>query len=197
MRWRVLAFLIILGLLLPITVEADVYSVDADIASYRHYDVWFSLEGGDQIIINIQETTGRGIDIYIFDEENYDLFSHSGDYDYLERYQNRAILSTTITVPESGTWYVAFWNTHGSTIHIEGTVRTESPHYEVLLAVAIIIIIAGACLCYAYKKKLHTYRLTPQPLAQEELFRFCPYCGTPRQSPDAQFCEKCGKFFNS
>lgn len=221
MRRRVLFLVIILGLVLPITGDATLspdYSVDTNLEPRNYYAVYLTgLLEGDMISINIEETTGGGIRIYIFDRENYLIFSNERHeiLEYLERYTNCVSLDTTITVPESGPWYVVFYNSaDDSSKHVEGTVTPVSIGLQVLIVVAVFTIVGVSFLCYACRKntderkKLKQKRGQPYPKQpaqppqhrptpqQEESFRFCPYCGTPRQTSDVKFCAKCGKSFH-
>jgi len=89
---------------------------------------------------------------------------------------------------------------------------TMAPAGAVIIAAVILFIIGMAALCC---KKFNESQQEPptmggpphkdgppllplhQPVRvqQEQVTMFCPYCGTQRQSHDAQFCSKCGRAF--
>ncbi len=223
---RILICLIVVGLSLPLPVNAASpqprelrphASIDVWIPSGQYYTVTMTgLAEGDDISIDIQVTSGESINIYIFDYENYTGFIDGVFWRAAIRWQNEWFLTTTFSVPSSGTWYVVFYNYQSITKHIEGSVVSVSQQARggLFIIIIIVLILVFICVCYVCLKKQSDkdkkkqpqphpdpqqpaqppqYRPTPQ---QDESVRFCPYCGTPKQIFDAKFCSKCGRAFS-
>jgi len=185
-------------------------NVDIWISPLSYYAVYMTdLDSGDIISISIEETSGNGgIDIYILDRENYIDFTDLNSFYYQRRYLDRGSLSTTFSVPTSGTWYVVFWNdAFFSSRHIEGSVNATTPQDIGALVTGVILLIALVCICCAAKKqddekkkKMQGTYQQPQtaqpPMAQQTPVRYCSYCGAQRQTYDAMFCSHCGRPFN-
>lgn len=190
-------------------------NVDVWISPLSYHAVYMTgLDSGDIISISIEETSGNGgIDVYILDHENYLDFANLNSFYYQRRYLDRGSLSTTFSVPTSGTWYVVFWNDAWfSSRHIEGSVGATTPQDISALATGAILLIALVAICCGAKKQddekkkkmqgtyHHPQQSQPpsyQPSSnQQPLVRFCSYCGAQRQSYDAMFCSHCGRSFS-
>ena len=131
-------------------------NVDFWISPLSYHAVYMtSLDSGDIISISIEETSGNGgIDIYILDRENYLDFANLNSFYYQKQYLNRGSLSTTFSVPTSGTWYVVFLNDAlFSSRHIEGSVGATTPQDMSALATGVILLIALVVICGAAKKQ--------------------------------------------
>ncbi|MHA1862655.1 MAG: zinc ribbon domain-containing protein [Candidatus Thorarchaeota archaeon] len=216
-KWILIA--VIVGLLLPNAVSAATPTQSETYSPLLSVDVWISplswyavymtdLDEGDIIYIDIEETSGGGIDIIILDLENYNQYSNLNSYYYRARYLNRGSLSTSFSVPSSGTWYVVLQNDAILTSkHVEGSVGTSPSTNSILTVfIGLVIVISLICICIGIckkvnddqeKKKKQSYQAPPPnvPLQTTDA-AFCPYCGTQRQSYDAQFCSKCGRPFS-
>ncbi len=187
--------------------------------SYRYY--WSSL-GEDYVIhVDIEVTSGSDIDFYILDEDNYDLWSSGYSSSAEVGRDNAGSVSLSFTVPVSGEWNLLFINDNWLyRKHIEGTITAAAPQVindssgligAVITAIVLVVII-GCILDYASKhekRKQQTQQVYqpsyPQAPQYPEYSRapspppaqtgFCPYCGTPKHSIDAQFCSTCGRSF--
>ena len=162
---RILICLIVVGLSLPLPVNAASpqprelrphASIDVWIPSGQYYTVTMTgLAEGDDISIDIQVTSGTTLSrIYIFDHENYTAFTDGVSFRPAIRYQNEWVLTTTFSVPTSGTWYVVFRNDDSTSIHIEGSVGSVSQQARggLFIIIIIVLILVFICICVAYLK---------------------------------------------
>ncbi|MGY5880776.1 MAG: hypothetical protein RTV31_11025 [Candidatus Thorarchaeota archaeon] len=85
------------------------------------------------------------------------------------------------------------------------TPSTSVTGSAILILVAILIIVGvAACICDRTRKQQKqapsSYQqavteLHPSARTSDEV-SYCPYCGTPKQQFDAQFCSRCGRAFS-
>lgn len=228
-RWVFL--LLTVCLLIPIVASAGTpevsqglhqnTDVDIWISSYGWHHFWYTgLDSGDTINVEIEVTDGPGIDFFICDDTNWDIWEGGDTASVYRLMENRGSVSTSFAVPRSGTWHIVFDSDSFSDIHVEGTigvssyVPTTSPGSPAssgviggLITAAVIIFLIAMFIACAMK--LNDGRDRPEmeqslsqqpsyqhePAQQEQVILFCQYCGTQRQSSDALFCSRCGKAF--
>jgi len=187
---------------------------------YSYY--WNDISAGYSIDVDIDVTSGNDIDFFITDGENYDLWvDDQSSNAYLIR-ENVGSVSVSFTIPHSGEWRVVFLNDDWLyRKHIEGTISAFAPPTTTittsspldsdvvgpLVIFAVIIFLIGMTIACCKKvedrqKESRQGHQVPQqtsyevPVHKEQVVMFCQYCGTQRQSSDAQFCSRCGKSFS-
>ncbi|MGY5852824.1 MAG: hypothetical protein RTU92_04585 [Candidatus Thorarchaeota archaeon] len=225
MRKRLILSLFFLGLVLPILVSAATptdrtgftpeFDVDVWVDGWSWYTVYVpSLDTGDNIYVEVEVTSGAGIDFFICDQTNYDIWESLGSPYVYQQSQNVGSVSTSFNVPSSGTWYCVFYNDDILTSkHIEGYVGTTpllAPSLDLLLPLVglVIAVVCVGVIWFGIKKTQKpktAHYPTPTPLQQPYTTatqppastptNYCPYCGTPRQSSTASFCATCGRAF--
>ncbi|MFW9835544.1 MAG: hypothetical protein ACFFEK_16195 [Candidatus Thorarchaeota archaeon] len=220
MRKQLILFLIILAL--PTVVAAATpndqtgftpkFDVDVWIDELEYYVLSVDLDTGDTIYVEIEVTSGAGIDFFICDQENYDLWTSLQSASVYRQQHGVGSISTSFTAPAAGKWYCVFFNDALLTSkHIEGYVGT-SPLFalggDILLGVVglVIAIIIGGVIWFVLKKTQKSTPSSAQPHLQQpypppsgpvgSTSNYCPYCGTPKQSTDSKFCAKCGRAFD-
>ncbi len=230
-KWLMILVLVV-GLMLPTVASAATPESNLDFHPNADIDIWIDplgwhrywytdLDAGDIISVSIDVVEGPGIDFFICDDENWDIWEGGGTASVYNLRENVGSLTASFTVPRSGTWSVVFDSDSLSNIHIEGTINaytpttttsTSSPADLSLIAGAItlgllLILLGMACFCAkkyqeGQQEGQQGYQASPQPsyqpvpIQKEEIVMFCSYCGTQRQSPDAPFCSRCGKAFS-
>lgn len=159
MRKRLILSLFFLGLVLPILVSAATptdrtgfipeFDVDVWVDGWSWYTVYVpSLDTGDNIYVEVEVTSGAGIDFFICDQTNYDILIGLGEPYAYGQQEDVGSVSTSFSVPSSGTWYCVFLNEDLLTSkHLEGYVG-QNPQYSggdvfLLMAVFGIIFILG------------------------------------------------------
>jgi hypothetical protein len=222
-----LLYILVLSFLLPMVSSAaipvqkntfvplDAIDIWIDGWTTRYY-YWSSLDTSDTIYVDIEVTSGSGIDFWICDDYNYGLwcFGFSCDAYYVKN--DVGSVSVTFRVPYSDEWRVVFHNDDLLTSkHIEGWVGlSPSPSSlassALLVGLGIIAVAAigvGGCVKATQRNRKpginagqqtyyasESYSSTSAPPVVDNI-RFCPYCGAPKQNYDAQFCSRCGRAF--
>ena len=226
MNRQIIVMMIILGLFIPAVASAavpqpDRFHPNADVdiwvnarGTYNYY--WNDIPAGYRISIDLEVTYGAGVDFYIMDEENYDLYvDDQSCYAEVIR-ESVGAISLTFTVPSSGEWHLVFYNDDWLfQRHIEGTVTIlastiSSPSSLIGAVVVLAILLIGLGIGIACCKKLGAqdkkqdqgYQVPSQtsygspPVQEKQAVTFCPYCGNPKQLYDAKFCSRCGRSFS-
>ncbi len=222
LRNNVVIILIILCLALPGLASATTptnstefypeFDVDVWIDGWEWYVVYATdLDSGDTIYVDIEVTSGTGIDFFICDETNYNLWSSGFSATVYRNMESVGSISTSFNVPSSGTGYCVFYNDDILTSnHIEGYVGTTPlipagvDIFLVIVGLVFAFVIAGVI--WFGLKKMQRPKTVPYPPPQQPYFTqqypqagipstYCPYCGTPRQSSTASFCATCGRAF--
>jgi hypothetical protein len=180
-----------------------------------YYFTYSSLDTSDTVYYDFEVTEGSGIDFFICDQENYDYWS---DFDIFttayvyELTENTGSASGSFRIQSSGTWVVVFSNADSlGSKHIEGYVglSPQMPLANIDPTVIIILFlgIAFVAVIVGFGKRAAQSQPRPTPSYQPReaapitsakptsAKAFCPYCGAPRQPPNAQFCSNCGKHF--
>ncbi len=181
-----------------------------------HHWWWTGLDTSDRIYVDIEVTSAGGIDFFICDQENWDIWESGGTADVYSLLENRGSISVTFNVPYSGTWHVVFSNDDLLTQkHIEGYIGLSplfipvgiDPSLTFFILFAVIFFVSIAA-WEGYKRtqkpKMEEYRpemplqISQEPTRQHPTIaptNYCPYCGTPKQSSTARFCATCGRAF--
>jgi hypothetical protein len=175
------------------------------------YHFWYSgCKSGDRIYGDFEVTSGAGIDFFICDQENWDLWDTGHTASVYQKHDNWGSLTWDFTVPEAGTWHVVFDNMDSlfTSKHIVGhiyhVVPTTTSSYAPLdisgffpgiLVLAIIVVIV-ALSQRSMKQKSGMKPTEPPPMTssvQQAQAGFCPFCGAPRLALNAAFCSHCGR----
>jgi hypothetical protein len=82
------------------------------------------LSRGDLIYIEIVVTSGDGVNVMILDNVNYHAMIDSQAYTYIAQYLHQTSLSTAVSVPSPGEWYVVFRNPSGE-CRVQGSVTVS------------------------------------------------------------------------
>lgn len=222
LRKRVVILLLFIGLVLPVLVTAATprnqtgyhpeLDVDQWIGGYDWYYVYMNLDDGDIIYVEIEVTSGTGIDFFICDQENYDIWASYGSATGYRSRENVGSISTSYTVSSSGPWYAVFINSDLLTSkRIEGYVGTVNPllvdfgYLLPFIGIAVAIIIGGAIwsgLKKMQQPKTAQYQSTMSPQRtyatydSQNATGSCPFCGTPKRASNARYCSTCGRQFD-
>ena len=188
------------------------FDVDIWIDPYGWHHIYYTdLSSSYTIYVEIEVTSGPGIDFFICDQANWDIWDGGGTASVYNLRENVGSVSTSFNVPTTDTWYIVFDSDSSQNIHVEGYVgltpapatTNPSPGIDMLMIVVIIVavIVIGAIGVVVVKQisgqgstqpQTAQQVYTPQPKPSQS---FCPYCGHPRQGLDAKFCSKCGRSF--
>lgn len=190
--------------------DIDVWIDALDWHTYYYSDC----EKGGRIYGDFSVTSGSDIDFCICDRSTYNAWVSGDTVSVYNLNENVGSLDFSFNVPEDGIWHIVFRNDALLTRkHIVGEVFYSSPvttsSYSAVVALIAVggflaLIAVGFKACSDSGKKnaasaphrLSTYpppaSYHPQP---ETASRYCPRCGTPRQSPTAMFCAQCGMRF--
>jgi hypothetical protein len=96
-----------------------------------------------------------GIDFLILDEENYNLWIHGNKTTSLFERETVVKLTWSVEIPESGLWYVVYFNGSIYMKQIEGSIH----HYAKNDPIALLVLIglaglaATTIVCLLYKRK--------------------------------------------
>lgn len=159
LRKHMVILLIFIGIILPGLVSAATPRNDTMLYPEVNVDVWvpggawFSvdlsdLDSGDMIYVEVEVTSGGGIDFFICDQTNYDILIALGEPYRYGQQEDVGSVFTSFSVPSYGTWYCVFINEDLLTSkHLEGYVG-QNPQYSgggvfLLMAVFGIIFILG------------------------------------------------------
>ena len=193
---------------IDLTPELD---VDVWVDGLIYYVVSTDLDAGDTIYVDVEVTSGSGIDFFICDQENYELWtSLQSAYVYGQKHSVGSV-STSFSAPTSGRWYCVFWNDALLTSkHLEGYVGTSPIPLigDFLLVVVglVFAVVIGGVIWFGFKKTQGPKAVHyPQPMPPQQPYtvpsqptssNYCLYCGTPKQSSSAIFCSTCGRAFD-
>ncbi|NHI89067.1 MAG: hypothetical protein EAX87_06055 [Candidatus Thorarchaeota archaeon] len=208
MNRRGFIFLVILGILLPIGVDAatprprDIHpnaTIDIwvdPLGSHNYY--WNNIEEGYTIHIDFDVTYGTDIDFYILDEENYDLWHNNQDAYAEVIKESIGSISESFTVPSSGEWHMLFINNDWLfSRHIEGTVTVSAPYVPNDLstdgiiegaAFLVFIVLVVGVISREYQKKQNAFS------GQQSVYGQTQGHATPipRQTQQGGYCPYCG-----
>lgn len=179
-----------------------------------HHWWWSNLDTSDTIYVNVEVTSGAGIDFFICDQDNWNLWSSGFTASVYSKLENRGSISVTFHVPYSGTWHAVFYNDDLLTQkHIEGYIGLNPLGGADLTLILLILICVGAVIEVIWQgikriqqPKVEGYpkemlpQISKQPIHQQPSqtsTNFCSYCGTPRQSTTSQYCATCGRRFDT
>ena len=188
------------------------YDVDIWIDPNGWYHIYYTdLAAYNTIYVEIEVTSGPGIDFFICDQANWDIWDSGGTASVYNLNENVGSVSTSFYVPTTDTWYIVFDSDSYENIHVEGYVglspapaATSPPPSTpdgsmMLIVVAVVAIIVIGVIGVAVVKQISGQSPAPPPTTQPvysvQETSFCTYCGSPRPSPDAKFCSKCGRSF--
>jgi hypothetical protein len=174
---------------------------------HRYY--WTDLDAGNTIYVDVEVTSGPGMDFFFCDQANWDIWDSGGTASVYGLSSNVGSVSTSFTVPTQDTWIVVFDSDSIYSLHVEGWVGLSpapvatSPNNNLTftLVIIVVIVVIGA-VGVAFVKQITGSNQTPLQTSQDVYTSppksdqaFCPYCGHPRQGMDAGFCAKCGRSF--
>ncbi|MFX1564291.1 MAG: emp24/gp25L/p24 family protein [Promethearchaeota archaeon] len=201
----VISFFAFVFLLVFPTVRADwvysrnVYNGSFTVNPLSHHYIYAYFYEGQKVHINIECTAGgnKDIDFYIFDQENYALWS-SGYTAYADAIHQRIVSwSGEFQFPDSGFWYFVFsnWFSLTSTKTVQMTIdlyQWQDTFLILLIAGTVILVVVGVIAVVVFlvhqKKKAEP---TTHERAQVPITRFCPHCRAMLKG-DESFCGNCG-----
>jgi hypothetical protein len=221
LRKRILLSFIVLVVVLPVLVDAAAPKTRNDLTPELDVDVWvgglqvyyvyIDLDVGDTIYVDIEVTSGAGINFFICDQENYNLWSSLQSASVYGQQQSVGSVSTSFSVPTSGRWYCVFWNDALLTSkHLEGYVGTIpiplAGDFLLVIVGLVFVVVIGGVIWFGLKKTQGPKAVHyPQPMPPQQPYtvpsqptssNYCLYCGTPKQSSSAIFCSTCGRAFD-
>jgi len=185
------------------------FDVDIWIDPYGWFHIYYNnLTTINTIYVEIEVTSGPGIDFFICDQTNWDIWDSGGTASVYRLNENVGSVSTSFSVPSTDTWYVVFDSDSYQNIHVEGYVGLapappsipDNSMMAVLIVAAVVVI---GVIGVAVVKQVSRQGPTSLPPA-EQIYSvppridtgFCHYCGHPKQGIEAQFCAKCGRAFD-
>jgi len=209
MNRRGIVFLIVLGFLLPVMVNAatpqqdDLHphaSVDVwvdQLGSYNYY--WTNIGEGYSINMDIEVTYGSDIDFYILDEDNFDTWHDGGSASSSLTRQNTGSISVSFTVPTSGEWHLLFINDNWLfRKHLEGTITVTAPYVpntpsSIAGAVVAVLILGVIAICIAgCAAKSQKDKQEGQVSSQPSQISYGVNQPPVRSSQQVSYCPYCG-----
>ncbi len=109
---------------------------------------------GDQKKYDLWPGWGDGVDLYIFDEQNYESWSEGLNAISMLNKTDLTALSWNVGIPSSGSWYVVYDN--DSSVYgkqVEGTISHSSQNSIIILGLLVLGVCAFAFITGIYHHK--------------------------------------------